>query len=286
MRYQFIREHAQEFRVRSMCRVLQVSPSGYYDWRHRPCSARTHANNKLLARIRVVHQRSRENYGAIKTWKALRAAGHTCGRHRVRRLRQVHGIEAKRMRRFRSGNAARHTEGIVPNLLRRRFAAGAANRVWVGDTTFVPTREGWLQVAVLLDLHSRQVVGWSMGPQLNRSLVIAALTMAIESRRPTPGLLHHTDQGVLYATADYRAILQHHGMIPSMSRKGNCHDNAVAESFFSNLKNELTWHCDFRTRDEARSAIFDYIEVFYNRQRLHQTLDYISPSQHERRVGS
>jgi transposase InsO family protein len=156
----------------------------------------------------------------------------------------------------------------------------------VGDTTFVPTREGWLQLAVLIDLHSRQVIGWSMGPHLNRALVIEALTMAIETRHPMPGLLHHTDQGVLYSSASYRAVLSHHGIIPSMSRKGNCHDNAVAESFFGNLKNELTWHHDFKTRDEARSAIFDYIEIFYNRQRLHQTLGYISPSRHEDQMSS
>jgi len=286
MRYQFIRDHAGEFRVRSMCRVLDVSRSGFYEWRDRPCSARSVANTKLLACIRRVHQRSSENYGAIKTWKALRAQGQSCGRHRVARLRQAHGIEAKRLRRFRSGNAARHTEGIAPNLLRRRFTADTTNQVWVGDTTFVPTREGWLQLAVLMDLHSRRIVGWAMGSVLNSPLVIAALTMALESRRPKPGLLHHTDQGTLYGSAAYRAILQHYGLIASMSRKGNCHDNAVAESFFSNLKNELTWHRDFKTRDEARTAIFEYIELFYNRERIHATLDYVSPIEHERRVGS
>jgi len=286
MRYQFVRDHAAEFRIRSMCRVLGVSRSGFYEWRDRPCSARSAENMKLLACIRQIHRRSSENYGAIKTWKALRAQGQLCGRHRVARLRQAHGIEAKRLRRFRSGNAARHTEGIAPNRLRRRFAAHAANQVWVGDTTFVATREGWLQLAILLDLHSRRVVGWSMGSVLNRPLVIEALMMAIESRRPKPGLIHHTDQGVLYGSAAYRAILQRHGLVASMSRKGNCHDNAVAESFFSNLKNELTWHRDFKTRDEARTAIFEYIELFYNRERLHATLDYVSPVEHERRVGS
>lgn len=286
MRYQFIRDHERQYAIRSLCRVMKVSRSGFYEWRDRPISTRAKANAALLSCIRQVHERSRENYGAFKTWRALRMTGQTCGRHRVARLRREHGIEAKRMRRFRSGYAARHTEGIAPNRLYRNFKADSANRVWVGDTTFVATREGWLQLAVLLDLHSRQVVGWAMHSVLNRSLVINALMMAIESRRPRPGLLHHTDQGVLYSSAAYRAILDRHGLIQSMSRKGNCHDNAVAESFFSNLKNELTWHCDFKTRDEARAAIFDYIELFYNRERLHGTIDYVSPSMFESRVGS
>jgi putative transposase len=154
MRYQFIREHESRYSIRSLCRVMEVSRSGFYEWRDRPCSARSAENTKLLACIRQIHQRSNENYGAIKTWKALQAQGHRCGRHRVARLRQTHGIEAKRLRRFRSGNAARHTEGIAPNLLRRRFTARATNQVWVGDTTFIATREGWLQLAILLDLHS------------------------------------------------------------------------------------------------------------------------------------
>lgn len=281
MRYHFIREHEGEFRVTALCRVLGVSRSGYYGWRTRPASARARANAHLLQRIRRIHAGSRENYGAVKTWRALTEAGETCGLHRVARLRQAHGIEAKRLRRFRSAYTARNREAAVPNLLNRDFTAPAPDRVWVGDVTFIATREGWLYLAVLIDLYSRRVVGWAMGNQQNRQLVSDALTMAIEHRRPGSGLIHHTDQGVLYATSAYRAILTRHEMIPSMSRKGDCYDNAVAESFFSNLKNELTWHHDFRHRDEARAAVFAYIEVFYNRQRLHQSLDYLSPVRYE-----
>lgn len=210
----------------------------------------------------------------------LVSAGEICGRNRVARLRQAHGIEAKRLRRIRLNYAPRN-EAATPNLLSRDFTVLSPNRVWVGDITFIPTREGWLHLAVLLDLYSRRVVGWAMNDCQNRALITDALTMAIEHRQPKPGLIHHTDQGPLYATTAYRAILNEHGMIPSMSRKGDCYDNAVAESFFSNLKNELTWHCRFQSRDEARAAIFGYIEVFYNRGRLHQTLDYVSPVRYE-----
>lgn len=281
MRFHFIREHDREFRVAAMCRVLSVSRSGYYGWRTRPASARTKTNARLLQHIRAIHVSSRENYGAVKTWEELTQAGESCGLNRVARLRQAHGIEAKRMHRFHCVYAARNRDTTAPNLLNRDFTASAPDRVWVGDVTFIATREGWLYLAVLLDLFSRKVVGWAMGNRQDRSLVIDALMMAIEHRRPKPGLIHHTDQGILYATSAYRAILSQQQMIPSMSRKGDCYDNAVAESFFSNLKNELTWHHDFRLRDEARAAIFDYIEVFYNRQRSHQTLGYVSPMRYE-----
>src|SRR5438552_2954204 len=208
-------------------------------------SARANANVGLLLRIRQVHAESHENYGALKTWRALRAMGEACGRHRVARLRQRHGIEAKRLRRFRSAYAGRNSEALPANLLRREFSAPAPDRIWAGDITFIATREGWLYLAVLLDLYSRRIVGWAMSEKMNRALVIDALAMAIEHRRPTVGLIHHTDQGLLYATSAYRAIMANHGMIASMSRKGDCYDNAVVESFFSSLKNELTWHRTF-----------------------------------------
>lgn len=264
-----------------MCRVLKVSHSGFYAWCTREPSQRTLANQALLQRIREIHIASRQTCGAIKTWKALREAGEHCGRHRVARLRQTHGIEANRLRRFRSRRAAYNSAPPAPNLLNRDFKSVQADRVWVGDVTFIPTREGVLYLAVLLDLYSRRVVGWAMSHKINQPLVTDALRMAIKQRQPKAGLIHHTDQGVIYASSGYRTILQTHGMIPSMSRKGDCYDNAVAESFFANLKNELTWHRTFHTRDQARSAIFDYIEVFYNRQRLHQTLGYISPVRYE-----
>jgi putative transposase len=283
MRYAAIREHESRFRVTTMCRALAVSRSGYYGWRMRGPGERSLVNKVLLDRIRHIYTRSRENYGARKIWRALVGSGESCGRHRVARLCRAHGIAAKRMRRFRSVYVSEQRPA-APNLLQRNFRVERANRVWAGDTTFIPTREGWLHLAVLMDLYSRRVVGWAMGDKVNQMLANDALMMAIEHRRPRLGLIHHSDRGVLYGTASYQAILNHHGMIQSQSRKGDCYDNAVVESFFANLKNELTWHRQFKTRDEAKAAIFDYIEVFYNRQRLHQTLDYVSPVWYEEQL--
>jgi transposase InsO family protein len=274
-------DHRREHRIAVMCRVFKVSRSGYYAWKDRPLGPRARENRQLLIRIQSIHRRSREAYGTVKTDRVLREQGHTVGHNRIARLRQVNGIVAKRMRRFRLSYAARNSEPAAPNLLERNFTVDRPNRVWVGDITFIPTREGWLYLAVLIDLHSRKVVGWAMSDRQNRLLAMDALTMAIERRRPEPGLVHHTDQGILYASAAYRTILKAHHMLPSMSNKGDCYDNAVAESFFSGLKNELTWDRDFRTREEARSAIFEWIEVFYNRERLHETLGYVSPVQYE-----
>jgi len=276
-----MKDHQHAHRISAMCRAFKVSRSGYYAWKDRPLSLRASENRQLLTRIQSIHVRSREAYGTVKTRRALQDDGIDCGRHRLARLRQVHGIVAKRMRRFRLSYAARHSEPAAPNLLDRNFTIDRPNRVWVGDITFIPTREGWLYLAVLIDLYSRKVVGWAMSDRQNRPLAIDALQMAIERRRPEPGLIHHTDQGILYASVAYREILKVHHMLPSMSRKGDCYDNAVAESFFSGLKNELTWDQDFKTRSEARSAIFEWIEVFYNRERLHETLDYVSPMRYE-----
>lgn len=283
MRYAAIREHEEEFSVTLMCRALGVSRSGYYDWHRRAPSERAVANTVLLDRIRQIHAQSRENYGTRKIWRALLAQGERCGRHRIARLCAAHGIAAKRMRRFRSVYRS-EPRPAAPNLLDRHFQATLPDSVWAGDTTFIPTREGWLYLAVLIDLYSRRVVGWAMGQRMNQALANDALTMAIRHRQPKVGLIHHTDRGVLYGAGSYIAILTHHGMIQSQSRKGDCYDNAVVESFFANLKNELTWHCRFKTRDEAKAAVFDYIEVFYNRQRLHQTLDYVTPVRYEERV--
>jgi putative transposase len=285
VRYQFIADHAREHRIRALCRVLHVSTSGFYGWTRRPESGRAQANRALLHRIRAIHGDAREAYGVIKTWRALQAEGVACGRNRVARLRRAHGIEARRQRRFRLAYAARQSAPAAANLLQRDFAIDAPDRVWVADMTFIATREGWLHLAVLLDLYSRRVVGWSMNGHQTRQLANDALVMALARRQPRPGLIHHSDQGILYATASYRHILTVHGLIPSMSRKGDCYDNAVAESFFSGLKNELIWHRHFRTRDEARSVIFEWIEVFYNRERLHQTLDYVSPTRYEEQTG-
>jgi transposase InsO family protein len=264
-----------------MCAVLGVSASGYYAWRKRRPSRRAQANEALLAKIREVHETAREAYGAHKTWRALRECGIACGRHRVARLRRAHGIEAKRRRRFRLTKRSYRHWPVAPNLVNQNFATDRRDRVWMGDTTFIHTRAGTLYLAVLIDLYSRKVIGWAMAARHDEALAISAWTMAVANRRPKPGLVHHTDQGGLYRGASYRNDVLARGGKLSMSGKGNAYDNAVVESFFSSLKNELVHHESFKTQEHARAAIFDYIEVFYNRQRLHAALNYMTPVAYE-----
>jgi transposase InsO family protein len=263
--------------VNRLCRLLSVSRAGFYAWCTRGESERSRRDHTLLAHIAHVHAASRQAYGAVKTWRELKARGIACGKHRVARLRRQAGIEARRKRRFRVIVEHHHTAPAAPNLVQRRFHVPAPNRIWVGDMTFIRTRAGFLHLAVLLDLYSRRVVGWAMGERPNLPLALNALDMALLARGPQAGLVHHTDQGALYRAQAYRERLRASGLEPSMSAKGNAYDNAVAESFFSNLKNELVHHCDFPSRNHARAAIFDYIEIFYNRQRRHQSLGYVSP---------
>jgi len=235
-----------------------------------------------MIEIRTIHQESRQAYGSLKTWKTLNSLGLVCCKHRVARLRRVHGIEAKRRRRFKVTTNSRSTEAIAPNLLNRRFQIKRPNRVWLGDVTFVATRAGWLYLAVLLDLYSRKVIGWSMSERNDKRLALDALEMALMRRRPDSEVLHHTDRGSIYASDEYREKMGRHRLVSSMSRKADCYDNAVAESFFSTLKNELVCGSVFESRDRARSEIFDYIERFYNRQRIHQSLNYRTPDEMEK----
>ncbi len=281
MKYGFIRTELKHHGLSCLCHVLGVSRSGYYHWCKRKPSARAQANAKLLVEIERVHQANLSAYGALKTWRALNAQGIACGKHRVARLRRDNDIEARRKRRFRRIVEHHHTLPPAPDLIDRRFYAASPDRAWVGDMTFIRTRQGWLYLTMLLDLYSRKVVGWAMGERPDEKLTLNALDMAIAQRRPSPGLVHHTDQGVIYRSRRYRERMAVLRIQPSMGAKGSPHDNAVAESFFSNLKNELTHHCVFATRDAARMAIFDYIELFYNRRRIHQTLGYQSPMQFE-----
>ena len=281
MKYQFIADHRDIYRITVMCDALNIKRSSYYDWQSREESERAKHDNMLVEKIKMIHTASRENNGARKTWQALRNSGETCGLHRVERLRRKYGIEAKRCRLFRASNTGRYGEPCADNVLDRQFSIKQPDRVWVGDITFIHTGKGTLFLAVVIDLYSRQVVGWSMANKQDRYLVKDALLMAIGARQPKPGLIHHTDRGIQYTCSEYQALLKMHSMVPSLSRKGNCHDNAVAESFFSHLKNELIYHYRFHDREQARSAIFDYIEVFYNRQRLHQTLNYKTPVEYE-----
>ncbi len=235
-----------------------------------------------MIEIHRIHVEHRSAYGSVKTWHALQARNITCGKHRVARLRREGGIEVKRQQRQRITVEHHKTAAPAPDLLVRRFNAPTPNRVWAGDMTFIRTREGWLHLAVLLDLFSRKVVGWSMDHRPGQVLHVGALTMALATRHPKPGLIHHTDRGPQYCTNAYREVMAANGILPSMNGRKVPQDNAVAESFFSTLKNELVHHCDFKNRDEARGAIQNYIEVFYNRKRIHQTLGYKSPEQFEK----
>lgn len=277
-----MRAHQSQFRVMSMCRVLGVSRSGYYAWRHRPPSARAQANRLLLDRLRQLHAQTREAYGTRRLWQLLRRQGLVCGRHRVARLRRLAGIRTRRVRRFQWITQSQPHPPAAPNRLAQWGPPRQPNQIWAGDITSIPTRTEWLHLAVVLDLFSRRVVGWSMSTRIKQDLVRDALMMALDQRRPGPGLLHHSDQGRQYLATAYQTLLSQAGFVSSMSRKGNAYDNATVESFFSSLKNELVHHETFPTPTDARVAIFEYIELFYNSQRLHQSLGYCSPMEFER----
>ena len=278
MKYQFITTHRQEFEITVMCRVLQVSRSGYYAWRQRPVSGREMANQKLTQQIEEIHQQSRQTYGSPRIQAELADQGVKCGPNRVARLMQEAELQAKQSRQFKvTTTDSAHNYPVAPNLLARNFQANRANEKWLADITYIPTAEGWLYLAAVMDLYSRRIVGWAMGESLERGLPLAALQMALDTRQPLPGLLHHSDRGSQYASDDYQAVLTKSQMQVSMSRTGNCYDNAPMESFFGTLKTELVYHCHYATRAEAKTAIFEYIEVFYNRFRRHSALGYQSP---------
>jgi putative transposase len=285
MRYRAIQEHDRRYPIRLMCRALAVSPAGYYAWRDRPESRRSVHNRALLLAIRVIHQESRETYGSPSIWDALIKQGHDVGEHRIARLMRVAGIRAKTVKKWRATTDSDHTWPVATNTLNRQFQVKRPNRVWAGDITYIWTTEGWLYLAVVLDLYSRTVIGWAMGSRLTVELTERALTMALANRTPTAGLLHHSDRGSQYAATSYQRLLGEHGITTSMSRKGNCWDNACVESFFGTLKRELVYHRHYATREEATQDIFEYIEVFYNRRRRHSTLGYDSPAEYEARMA-
>lgn len=284
MRFAFILDHALEFHVTIMCRVLTVSKAGYYAWVNRPPSAHAAADAQLAEEIREIHRVSRGTYGSPRVHEELHAQGHPHSEKRVERVMREHGIRGKRARRFRVTTDSTHAHPIAPNALQRQFApeqVPGPNHVWVADITYLWTAAGWLYLAVVLDLASRRVIGWAMRHTLAGDLTLEALRMALTSRRPPPGLLHHTDRGSQYAAGAYRTLLAAHGIVCSMSRVGDCWDNAVAESFFATLKRELADDATWATRDDARTAVFEYIEVWYNRQRRHSALGYVSPVEYE-----
>jgi len=281
MKFRAIAEHVRRFPLRLMCRVLQVSAAGYYAWARRPESTRSQSNCKLTEQIRGLHRQSRHTYGSPRITRELREAGEVVGENRVARLMRLEGIRAKTVKKWKATTDSRHKLPVAANTLNRQFTVQKPNRVWAGDLTYIWTEEGWLYLAILLDLYSRAVIGWAMGSRLTADLATDALTMALWKRKPTEGLLHHSDRGVQYASGDYQALLTAAGIECSMSRKGNCWDNACIESFFGTLKKELVHHRRYATREEARQDIFEWIEVFYNRQRRHSTLGYRSPAEFE-----
>lgn len=285
MRYAFIAAHVVEFSIVVMCRVLKVSRSGYYAWLGRPESDRDLENRDLVERIKSVFKRSRKTYGSPRVHRQLVSEGHTCSRGRIERLMSANGIRAKQRRKFVATTDSKHDLPVAKNILGREFSVGEPNKVWLSDITYIPTDEGWLYLAGVLDLCSKTAVGWSMSESLERQLVIDALEMAYRRRRPGKGLIHHSDRGSQYASDDYRDLLRGYGMQMSMSRKGDCWDNAPMESFFGTLKKELVHHRRYRTREEARRDIFDYIEIFYNRERLHSSLGYVSPAHYEQLIA-
>jgi transposase InsO family protein len=285
MRYQFIREHRQEFSVKRMCQLLGVTRSGYYAWQPDQVSPRQLENQVLVEQIRVEYKRSRQTYGSPRIWVRLRGQGLPCGRHRVARLMRREGIHPqKRHRRYPV--TTQRQPGIIPapNHLNQDFSATTANTKWVGDFTYIDTAQGWLYLAIILDLFSRKVVGWAMSAHMNTALVETALQMALQTRQPKNTLLHHSDQGSQYTSAAYQSSLADWNIQPRISRVGNCYDNAVAESFFGTLKAECVTS-QFVTHAQARTTVFEYIEVWYNRQRLHSSLGYLSPVEFELKHG-
>jgi transposase InsO family protein len=282
VRFAFIQQHSSQFPVDLMCSVLQVSRSGYYAWKERPTSAQATRRAQLLEQIEQVHQESRERYGSPRIHAELRAQGATCSENTVARLMRLQGIRSKMRRRFVVRTTdSRHGHPIAANQLNRKFQQTAINQAWAADITYIPTAEGWLYLAAVIDLYSRKIVGWATADHLRAELPGTALRMALQERKPPKELLHHSDRGVQYACDDYRQLLAEHDLIASMSRPGNCYDNAVMESFFGTLKTELTHHETFTTREEARQTLFEYIEVFYNRKRRHSTLGYKNPVEYE-----
>lgn len=279
MKYAVIEQMRQHYPLQLLCKRLSVSTSGFADWQ--ACGGPTHwlSDAQLLALIRSVHAEFHGAYGSPRIYQELKARGHPVSKARIQRLMQKHGIRARHKRRYKATTNSKHSMPVAPNVLDRQFSTTAPDTVWTADITYIPTREGWLYLAVVMDLHTRAIVGWAMDERMTRELVINALRMARFRRKPKPGLLHHSDRGSQYCSHAYQALLTEYGMKASMSRKGNCWDNAPMESFFNSLKNERVFHRSYATRAEARKDLFDYIEVFYNRKRRHSSIGYQTPAQ-------
>ena len=281
MKFAFIAAEKAHWPVAVLCPVLGVSSSGFYAWRKRPPSEHAKADARLAVEVRVAHKRGRGAYGSPRVHRELKAHGHRVGKKRIERLMRQEGIQGQKKRRFRCTTDSNHTQPVAPNVLARNFHVDAPNVAWVTDVTYVWTGEGWLYLAALLDLFSRRVVGWATSETNDRALALDALRSSLSARRPQAGLVHHSDRGSPYASEDYRDALREHGIVASMSRKGDCWDNAVAESFFATLRAELLDHQHYATRRAAVAALGDYIDGFYNPVRRHSSIDYVSPVEFE-----
>ncbi len=284
MKYAFIQVHEKIYPIAGMCRVLRASRSGYNEWRKGGVPQRQVRQQELLEKIKKKHKDSRGNYGSPRILRELRKDGIVVNHKTVEELMKKNGIQAKRKKKFKATTNSKHDLPVAENLLNREFSASKPNQAWVGDITYVPTEEGWLYLATWIDLYSRKIVGWSMAPRMTADIVVSAFRMALfRQKRKAPDMVH-SDRGSQYASDAFREELEMHGCKQSMSRKGNCWDNAVAESFFGTLKNELVHHEKYKTREEARLSIFDYIETFYNTKRSHSHLNYVSPDEFENRM--
>lgn len=283
MRFEFMKEHAEEFCIEKMAKVLGVCRSGYYDFLGRASGTRVKENERLLKQIKAIYKSSRGVYGSPRIHMELKKQGEKCSRRRIAKLMKRTGIQAKMRKKWKVTTQPNRKAEISPNHLDQNFETEAPNRVWVSDITYISTQEGWLYVAIVMDLFSRKIVGLSMGERLQTELVTKALTQALKKRNIKENLMHHSDRGSQYTSKEFKDIARRHGIKLSMSGKGHCFDNAVAESFFHTLKTEHTNFCNYRIREEAKNSIFEYVEIFYNRQRLHSTIDYLSPEEYESR---
>ena len=282
MKYAWIDEQRGVYPLKFLCGALSVSPSGYARWKRGGHCTKRINDVQLLVLIRSIHVEFKGAYGWPRMVSELRDRGIPVGKERVRLLMKEHGIKARHKRKYKATTNSNHNLPVAPNRLEQNFATQHVDQVWTTDITYIPTAEGWLYLAVVLDLHTRMIVGWSMDSRMTRDLVISALRMGWFRRKPKAGVIHHSDRGSQYCSSDYQTLLTEYGMLASMSRKGNCWDNAPTESFFNSLKNERTHHARYATRDEAKQDTFEYIEMFYNRRRRHSALNYLSPAAYHR----
>jgi len=274
-------QQSTRFGVERMCKTLEVSRSGYYAYKSRPKSKRELEREKLLNEIKIIFKSSRELYGSPRITAALLSKGIQCNKKRIARIMHSNGIKAKTVRKYKATTNSKHKLPVANNLLNQKFEVKHPNKVWTGDITYIWTKKGWLYLAVVLDLYSRRVVGWHIDNYMTKELVIKALKKAVVSRKLNPNIIFHSDQGIQYASNEFRAVLGKEGIEQSMSRKGNCYDNAVSESFFHTLKTELIYFEKYDNREDAKLSIFEYIEIYYNRNRIHSSIGYMSPTQFE-----